>query len=440
MKRLLAILGSLSLTAVATSTVISCKKNNEKSNEFRNYVNQTKGTYDQESNPLTKSSMGLIYVGAKDNASSKSFEYALERVFGSINEASTKLSKEDTVETFNLKSQMANFVVQTNEISGNKEIFFTTDDKNKFNNIELMKLKIDGNGTKLTLDAKIESRENGIILSNWWNDDDIQNLWNKLEQNTTTITEAIGYKITNQNNNESDFVNAWTTTFKTWLENKNADRAIKDVKIELDSKKSNYGKVSAEFNSPTYGILTESNQGFQSLAYDYSKIQFHFDSIIVDKVQDYWNSDLFKTITNDILKPDLLYQWAANKPDELKVKDNGKDSEEQIERIRKGRIKEIDKIIKGINAKGPLFFLVKNGHIMKIMRGWNTYAKFQKDNNKVTPDENYNDDLNNWINELSKIIQSSFKENTNELTNFTIDKWNFAITDDEGKSNWDSNK
>ncbi|WP_027063347.1 lipoprotein [Mesoplasma seiffertii] len=78
MKKLLSLLGAVSLTATASLAVVACT-NWTNYNNFENWVNETKVQYKGDTGEVvTKGSSAVIYIGAKDNASSLSFQAAVE--------------------------------------------------------------------------------------------------------------------------------------------------------------------------------------------------------------------------------------------------------------------------------------------------------------------------------------------------------------------------
>ncbi|AUF83491.1 hypothetical protein CXP39_01625 [Mesoplasma syrphidae] len=78
MKKLLSLLGAISLTATASLAVVSCT-NWTDYNNFTSWINETKVQYKGNTAEVTKKgTSAVIYIGSKDNASSLSFQAAVE--------------------------------------------------------------------------------------------------------------------------------------------------------------------------------------------------------------------------------------------------------------------------------------------------------------------------------------------------------------------------
>ncbi|WP_027875402.1 lipoprotein [Mesoplasma chauliocola] len=98
MKKLIAILGATTLTASSASVVISCgNSTTQVYSDFVELANATRPTFDENGNVTKPGSTLIYYIGAKNNLSSKSFEFALKETTGlnqsaSLDEAFEKMN------------------------------------------------------------------------------------------------------------------------------------------------------------------------------------------------------------------------------------------------------------------------------------------------------------------------------------------------------------
>ncbi|ATZ18681.1 hypothetical protein ESOMN_v1c02990 [Williamsoniiplasma somnilux] len=79
MKKMLSILGVIGLTATAGFSVVACGTSNSEFDNIMNFINATRGHFDEEGNPIIgkEAATSILYIGAKDSTNSKSFEFAL---------------------------------------------------------------------------------------------------------------------------------------------------------------------------------------------------------------------------------------------------------------------------------------------------------------------------------------------------------------------------
>lgn len=425
MKKVLAILASLGLTTTAGLSVVACGKSNTQFNNFMSYVNETKGSYDDQGQPKTKSSASVIYIGAKDNGSSQSFEYALTKIFGSVANAKTTLNKENEVTKTNVYPFTKNIIDSKFQLTTAEAANLRNSDKIK---VEVEQPNID---SWSIYDAIISSQPIGgnytISIENFPND------------SSNVSLKLTGYKVKTNSQTPSKskaVVDGWKTAYNQWITRKNADRGIQGVDLNLDVNSDKFGKVKTLNKAePVYGINRGgADTGLTTTAWDYAKIKFSLKTLTVDKVSNYWNNDLFNKISDNYLKKDLMYQLTANQPP-TEVGRGDRFWE------RKTKVEEYISDIK--TAKGPLFLIIKNGHVIKIMKGWNLYNKFASNGQDL--EEVLKNDLIKWTNEMQTIFSSSFAENNSKLFNNgdnpAVDVWNFAKEkDDKGESNWDPKK
>lgn len=100
MKKLLIILGAVSLTATPSLVVVSCSsKTTVEYNQFIELADATRPTFDENGNVVKKGSTLIYYMGGSNNYSSLSFEHALKKATkkDNINEAFIELNNSTTL-------------------------------------------------------------------------------------------------------------------------------------------------------------------------------------------------------------------------------------------------------------------------------------------------------------------------------------------------------
>lgn len=443
MKKILSILGSLVLTTTTATIVVSCRSNsNSDFQRFMNVVNGTQGDF--TSNPPTKkSSAAVIYFGAKDNAASQSFEYALTKHFGSLNDAQKRLStpKQVTNTTnYSVDIQLQN--TNPNQVSFSVTGANLTQDLKDatFVKVTLTFKNSNDKYETVLLDATYQSDiDNGTFL---FSNNDSAYL-NNLLNNGLLPTQNVnlqGFNILNDDT--TGLISSWQNAFATsWIDGlfigdggSNADRAIANVEVVTEGKRA--GRITeVDSDIPLYGIKS-SDVGLRSTGYTYATPQLTFQAFSVNEVSQYWNSDLFKRMTDDYIRPNLIKQIAAQEgvtspePDESPIP-----SDKFQNRVKKANEIINEQIQK---AKGPLFLIIKNGQLIAVQNGWNVYNNFPINGIDFST-ENSEGDLVNWVNSLGEIFQSATQTRLSSDTGvFKSDTFNFTNWDqDQGASNWD---
>ncbi|WP_031543136.1 lipoprotein [Mesoplasma photuris] len=136
MRKLIAILGAITLSAATTSTVMACSSDKTDSRTFdqvENWINSTKATFNADGTVNEKASHMILYIGAKDNASAKSFERMLAKTVGLDPTASIKTISEKINSTNNetLKELLRTDVILDKEYDTSQGIYNVKWDEDK---------------------------------------------------------------------------------------------------------------------------------------------------------------------------------------------------------------------------------------------------------------------------------------------------------------------
>lgn len=445
MKKLLIVLGSFTLVSSASLTVISCKtKDNKLYNQLSQLIGRTRGTYDDSGNPLTKSGASVIYLGARDNASSQSFEAALKNTFNNdlpaaVRELSAPWATVKSSNVIQFNAQNAVLDTNTWSITGftdpnlNKVDWSATYAQVTFNSVKFDATFLsDSEAGKIGLQIlNIDENNSNALIEAF----ERASKSNYPDQVYSLIkTYQYQYK-TQMFDKKSELYNQWSASYqRTWLQQKNADRGVTDVKMQLRSKSNYYGAILDQASvNPTYGIKNHGALGINApitVGLDYAQLQLNFQNFSVDKVDNYWNSDFFNRLAT-YLKEDILYQLGANSP----ISDGSEAIEKNIPLIQQ-RVSQADTIVNKIKeARGPLFLFVKNGHVIDVRKGWNQYFEFGGNEN-IKEGDSYSD-LLNWAKEISDVWSHSALDNLNDIASDGIKMWSYVTADDGGASNWD---
>jgi len=174
------------------------------------------------------------------------------------------------------------------------------------------------------------------------------------------------------------------------------------------------------------------------LKYDPNKPieQMEFHTILVDKIEEFWNSSLGTGIVNDILGPQLrtfldfiLTEDGIPKNPDNKDEKNSSDYNKFI----KDKTKSYLEVFKSHKDSGPWFLVVRSGKVVGIKTGFRNYYEFnsaytnnEKDANSIL--ENKNNLVGRTFKEFSESIINSLRNGTTWLEN------NFQNRDREIKS------
>ncbi|ATZ16495.1 hypothetical protein JN01_0716 [Entomoplasma freundtii] len=440
MKKILTVLGSLVLTTTSATLVVSCGSKNTEFNQLMKVVNNTKGTYDNNNFPNQKSSASVIYLGAKDNAASQSFEAALKQAFSadSLDQAEKKLSQPGSVtqtSTYERSIRLdqpsaTNSLVTFIPDTVDNDLQTSTFVKVQFvDQPGLSELFFDATFQGLAEGTYVFSQTDSDFLNNHFSGDFPANLKVKLQGFTTSLLTNDG------------LVSSWQNALVNgWFNESNADRGIRQVTVDTSGK--NAGRITEiKAELPFYGIKG-TDSGILSNAYTYAKPQLTFKAFTVDKVSDYWNNEVFKQLLNDYIRPDLIQQAAANSNSSESFPEPDKTRGDK--EIFKQRVKNADAILGKIKEqKGPTFLIIKNGHLIAMQNGWNTYKTFNGEiQGSPTIENNGMPDLMSWVGSLAKIFSEStnsrFQDNNQFITtSFATTNWD---PEKDGKSNWDPEK
>ncbi|AVP49040.1 lipoprotein [Williamsoniiplasma luminosum] len=328
MKKLLSFISTITIAGSAALTVVSCS--GDESQAIVKLIEKS------------KNSASVIYLGAKDNQSSRSFEYGLKQVLNvnSMDKASKKLSA-----SFN----------------------------------------VDQTGAT-------EPKADNNLFANW----------------------------------KTAFNQDW----------KNTD--LSEVDVNLDTKSKEYGKIGARKDSKLFSQPKGATN-------------FFFDYISYDKTE-----DLAKATTklaDEYIKKDLMIQLAA------KEFDNPEKNDKQFLANRKNRVDKAVEDIKTNITKGPVFLIVKNGHIVSIDKGW---FKYDVNNLYNTPKEGQKPEnlkgqyKDGFISAIQQIMSRSLDDNNFGINNIFLGKTKDDVKDlikitfndiqtgkfawDQGAVNWDTKK
>ncbi|ATZ17175.1 hypothetical protein ELUMI_v1c04510 [Williamsoniiplasma luminosum] len=327
MKKLLSFISTITIVGSAALTVVSCS--GDESQAIVKLIERS------------KNSASVIYLGAKDNQSSRSFEYGLKQVLGvnSMDEASKQLSA-----SFNVDPTGAT------ELKADNELFLN-----------------------------------------------------------------------------------WQTAFKQ--EWKNTD--LSEANVNLDTKSKEYGKISD---------LKKDSKLFSKPK---GATNFFFDYISYDKTEDLTKATT--KLTDEYIRNDLMTQLAS-------FEFSNKEAENARDALSK-RTADIKKAVDDIKTnitKGPIFLVVKNGHIVSINNGWFTYVEPNlKNTPKGEPPADLLGQYKKFIESIGEIMGKDlnnnafgeiFKKNSSNITNLIK-----VITNDVSKSlanggwdqgavNWDTKK
>ncbi|PPE05473.1 lipoprotein [Williamsoniiplasma lucivorax] len=312
MRKLLSFIGTVGIAVSATLTVVACSGGNPE-DKIVTLIEKT------------KNSAGVIYLGAKDNASSRSFEYGFKKAMDvdSMDEVSRKLSAEFT------PGHLAS-------------------------------------------------------PSNW-------------------------------------YVDSWQTVFnQTWK-----DTDLPEANVNLDTNSKKYGQITG---AKDHNLFTKPT----------GPTNFFFDYISYDKVEDL--SKATSDLADKFIRKDLMIQLASVQ--QFYDNPNGKD----LVTKRKTAIDNAINDIKTNITKGPVFLVVKNGHIVSINNGWFRYGdEFLKNGSTKELPSGFERWYHQFIYAIQPIMYNSLSENNfkslfNKEAPSGLVKSIIAKLDswDQGASNWDT--
>ncbi|ATZ18066.1 hypothetical protein [Mesoplasma melaleucae] len=124
MKKMITLLGAATLSVSSATAVVGCSNNSVAAyNNFAKFANATKPTFDEEGKVTKQGSTLIYYIGAEDNLSSLSFEYAMKVASGvgetaTLDEAFNKINDAASSNTFINDFKQIGETLKTNDKTG----------------------------------------------------------------------------------------------------------------------------------------------------------------------------------------------------------------------------------------------------------------------------------------------------------------------------------